>query len=285
MPTTDGHGVTRTKISRRSLTLVVFAALVWAGAIALHARDADPAGSLTILPDRVVLRGQGSHQQLLVEALDPRGAAVGPRTSACTFSSSNPNVATVDDKGVVTAVADGRAIVTARDGGQTVSTIVEVERAVAPYPLSFRNHVIPVLTRAGCNSGPCHGAASGKNGFKLTLRGYDPEADYLTLTRQATARRVNRVEPARSLMLLKPTQAVSHGGGRRFAPDRRSGQWFPRSRSHGATGIRLGLNSERGTLVTRRMERAAAPPRRPATRARPTARSRRRRRPAGRRGR
>ena len=219
MPTTDGHGVTRTKISRRSLTLVVFAALVWAGAIALHARDADPAGSLTILPDRVVLRGQGSHQQLLVEALDPRGAAVGHRTSACTFSSSNPNVATVDDKGVVTAVADGRAIVTARDGGQTVSTIVEVERAVAPYPLSFRNHVIPVLTRAGCNSGPCHGAASGKNGFKLTLRGYDPEADYLTLTRQATARRVNRVEPARSLMLLKPTQAVSHGGGRRFAPD------------------------------------------------------------------
>ena len=75
------------------------------------------------------------------------------------------------------------------------STVVEVERASAPYPPTFRNHVIPVLTRAGCNSGPCHGSLSGKNGFKLTLRGYDPEVDYLTLTRQAAARRINKVEP------------------------------------------------------------------------------------------
>ena len=67
--------------------------------------------------------------------------------------------------------------------------------------------------------GACHGALAGKNGFKLTLRGYDPEADYLTLTRQAPARRVNPVEPARSLMLLKPTLAVPHGGGKRFATD------------------------------------------------------------------
>ena len=96
--------------------------------------------------------------------------------------------------------------------------MIEVERASAPYPLSFRNHVVPVLTKAGCNSGPCHGALSGKNGFKLTLRGYDPELDYLTLTRQAGARRVNKVDPAPSLMLLKPTLAVSHGGGKRFSP-------------------------------------------------------------------
>ena len=81
---------------------------------------------------------------------------------------------------------DGRATITARDGERTATAIVEVERASAPYPLTFRNHVIPVLTKAGCNSGPCHGAAAGKNGFKLTLRGYDPEADYLMLTRQAT---------------------------------------------------------------------------------------------------
>ena len=73
---------------------------------------------------------------------------------------------------------------------------------------SFRNHVIPVLTKMGCNSGPCHGAAAGKNGFALTLRGYDPEADYDTLTRQAAGRRVNKLEPARSLMLLKPTETV-----------------------------------------------------------------------------
>jgi hypothetical protein len=203
--------------ARAVIALFALTVVVCVTAVVSHAGSADPPGDLTILPEKIVLRGQGSHQQLLIEARD-EGTYVGSRTASCTFSSSNPNVATVDDKGVVSAVADGRAIITARDGARMASTVVEVERAFAPYPLSFRNHVIPVLTRVGCNSGPCHGAASGKNGFKLTLRGYDPDADYLTLTRQATARRINKVEPARSLMLLKPTLAVSHGGGRRFTP-------------------------------------------------------------------
>jgi Protein of unknown function (DUF1549)/Protein of unknown function (DUF1553) len=83
--------------------------------------------------------------------------------------------------------------------------------------ISFRNQVIPVLTKMGCNSGACHGAAAGKNGFGLTLRGYDPAADYNTITRQAGGRRVNRLEPAKSLILLKPTETVPHVGGRRFA--------------------------------------------------------------------
>jgi hypothetical protein len=83
---------------------------------------------------------------------------------------------------------------------------------------SFRNHVIPVLTKAGCNSGACHGAAAGKNGFALTLRGYDPEADYDAITRQAAGRRVNRLEPAKSLILLKPTEVLPHMGGRRIEP-------------------------------------------------------------------
>jgi Protein of unknown function (DUF1549)/Protein of unknown function (DUF1553) len=82
--------------------------------------------------------------------------------------------------------------------------------------ISFRNQVIPVLTKMGCNSGACHGAAAGKNGFALTLRGYDPGADYDTITRQAGGRRVNKIEPAKSLILLKPTETVPHMGGRRF---------------------------------------------------------------------
>src|SRR5574341_1225170 len=84
---------------------------------------------------------------------------------------------------------------------------------------SFRNHVIPVLTRLGCNSGACHGAAAGKNGFKLTLRGYDPELDYNTLTRQSLGRRINQIETAKSLLLLKPTMAIGHGGGKRMDVD------------------------------------------------------------------
>jgi hypothetical protein len=84
---------------------------------------------------------------------------------------------------------------------------------------SFRNHVIPVLTKAGCNQGACHGALAGKGGFKLTLRGYDPEVDYDTLTRQAVGRRINLAEPSSSLILRKPTMATPHGGGMRFKPD------------------------------------------------------------------
>ena len=84
---------------------------------------------------------------------------------------------------------------------------------------SFRNHVIPVLTKSGCNMGACHGAAAGKNGFKLTLRGYDPEADFQVMTREAAGRRICRQDPGRSLVLLKPTLLIPHAGGRRFGTD------------------------------------------------------------------
>ena len=86
----------------------------------------------------------------------------------------------------------------------------------APDAPSFRNDVLPVLTKSGCNSGPCHGALAGKNGFKLSLRGYDPDADFRALTRVALGRRVVKMAPAHSLILLKPTATIPHGGGRRF---------------------------------------------------------------------
>jgi hypothetical protein len=85
--------------------------------------------------------------------------------------------------------------------------------AKPPDVPSFRNHILPLMTRAGCNSGACHGALAGKGGLKLSLRGYDPETDYFVLTRQARGRRVDLVEPAKSLMLQKPTLTVPHGGG------------------------------------------------------------------------
>lgn len=102
----------------------------------------------------------------------------------------------------------------------TLDTTKSASEIAAPAGgWSFRNHVIPVLTRLGCNSGACHGAAAGKGGFKLTLRGYDPEADFNVLTRQSLGRRINKLEPAKSLMLLKPTMAIGHGGGERIKVD------------------------------------------------------------------
>lgn len=89
----------------------------------------------------------------------------------------------------------------------------------APGKVSFVRDVMPILNKAGCTSGTCHGSAKGKNGFKLSLRGYDPEFDYRALIHDLSGRRFNRTDPARSLMLLKPTQQLPHGGGLRFDVD------------------------------------------------------------------
>src|SRR5437899_8840279 len=84
---------------------------------------------------------------------------------------------------------------------------------------SFRNQVQPILARYGCSAGACHGAAAGQGGFKLSLRGYDDEGDYLTMTKSAEGRRVNLDDPVRSLILLKATKLIPHKGGERFKMD------------------------------------------------------------------
>ena len=84
---------------------------------------------------------------------------------------------------------------------------------------SFRNQVQPILARFGCSAGACHGAAAGQGGFKLSLRGYDDEGDYLTIMKSAQGRRICLEEPARSLFLLKATKTAPHKGGERFKTD------------------------------------------------------------------
>ncbi|MGH9470964.1 MAG: DUF1549 domain-containing protein, partial [Terriglobia bacterium] len=132
------------------------------------------------------------------------------------ITSANPAVGKIDSQGFVHAEGNGQTILTAIFKGDRASAPVEVTNFSSPFVWSFRNHVLPVMTKMGCNSGPCHGAAAGKNGFKLTLRGFDPVTDYYTLTHQAIGRRTNRMQPAMSLILLKPTLTIAHGGGQRF---------------------------------------------------------------------
>jgi hypothetical protein len=88
-----------------------------------------------------------------------------------------------------------------------------------PVPVDFATQVIPALSKAGCNAGACHGTPSGKNGFRLSLRGYLPEQDYPSLTRDMQGRRIDRLRPEASLILLKATAAIPHEGGKRFAPE------------------------------------------------------------------
>src|SRR5947199_8149423 len=89
----------------------------------------------------------------------------------------------------------------------------------SPKPVSFRLDVMPVFFRAGCNTGGCHGAASGKDGFHLGLFGYDPAGDYWRITQQMVGRRLDLAVPEQSLLPLKAIGAVPHSGGRRFKKD------------------------------------------------------------------
>src|SRR5881409_2409927 len=97
--------------------------------------------------------------------------------------------------------------------------LVSAGALYAAEPVTFLRDVAPILNKVGCTSGTCHGAAKGKNGFKLSLRGYDPQLDYESLLYDLAGRRFNRADPGKSLMLAKPSLEVAHGGGRRFAKD------------------------------------------------------------------
>jgi Protein of unknown function (DUF1549)/Protein of unknown function (DUF1553) len=98
-----------------------------------------------------------------------------------------------------------------------IAAVVTAGAASAQVPkITYLRDVAPILNKMSCTSGPCHGAAKGKNGFKLSLRGYDPRFDYEALLYDLSGRRFNRADPARSLMLAKPTQQVAHEGGLRF---------------------------------------------------------------------
>ena len=110
----------------------------------------------------------------------------------------------------------GLLLLTALLAGKPAPKIIAPTPAPAK-PVSFRLDVMPVFFRAGCNSGGCHGAAAGKDGFHLSLFGYDPAGDYFRLTRQIVGRRIDVSEPEQSLLLLKATGKVPHSGGRRFA--------------------------------------------------------------------
>lgn len=126
----------------------------------------------------------------------------------------------VQEDGYIYPVAAGTTNITVTVKGLNTDLPVNVKSMEAP-PVSFVRDVMPVLSHAGCNNGTCHGAAKGRNGFKLSLRGYDPDFDYELLIEDISGRRFNRAFPEQSLMLLKPTSEVPHKGGQVIVPGSR----------------------------------------------------------------
>src|SRR5439155_20272107 len=114
--------------------------------------------------------------------------------------------------------ANGTTTITARFGSHTAAVPVEVTAVGEELPINFPNQIVPVFTKLGCNAGNCHGKQSGQNGFRLALLGFDPEQDYASLVKESRGRRVFPAAPESSLLLLKPTGVIAHGGGRKLDP-------------------------------------------------------------------
>lgn len=142
----------------------------------------------------------------------------------------SPEIAVIDDRGLIRPRANGVGKLVIQFEEQTQSIPITVSRLDDPVPVSFRNEVIPILTKSGCNSGGCHGKAEGQNGFKLSIFGFNPRADYEALVMEGRGRRVSVTRPASSLVFRKASARTPHGGGQKIDPrsyrDRRLLRWI-----------------------------------------------------------
>ncbi len=175
---------------------------------------APQAATLDLMPAKLTLIGPRSTQQLVVTA-NSGAATVFDATRHVQLHSENPAIAVVED-GIVRPVSDGTTTIVATAEKVTATVEVTVRDFATPHPVPFHTEVLAALTKAGCNAGACHGSPSGKGGFRLSLRGYDPELDLLTLRGEFFNRRSNVLAPEQSLLLQKPLMQVAHGGGKRL---------------------------------------------------------------------
>lgn len=196
--------------------------------------------SLAVEPSVVDLHGAYDYTQLLVNGTLTTGDTVDvTRMSKFVLQS---DVAHANPFGQVSAKGDGLAALVVSMGDQVIGVPVNVEGANTEKPVSYVQDVMPVVSRLGCNQGTCHGSKDGKEGFKLSLRGYDPIFDVRAWTDDLKSRRVNLASPDDSLMLLKATGAVPHVGGQLTKPGEK---YYEIIRRWIAEGAKLDLDAPR----------------------------------------
>jgi hypothetical protein len=196
--------------------------------------------SIEVWPERVELDGRFAYRQLLVtgrtaegESVDlTRLAIIEPRQVAVKVSAT----------GVVRPEADGEGALLVRFGEHRAEVPVAVRSASEQPEVDFIRDVTPAMSKLGCNAGTCHGAAAGKAGFQLSLRGYDAVYDHRALTDDIGARRFNRAAPDQSLMLLKASGRIPHVGGTLTRPGE---PYYEILRRWIATGVQLDLDAPR----------------------------------------
>lgn len=173
--------------------------------------------SLSVFPENVALISAGACQQLAITGNYSDGSVQDLTHSADLRAAPAGHIKA--HAGILHSLADGTTTVTAFKDGVEASLKVRVEHAKTAEPVGFRNDVMAVFSKAGCNAGTCHGNFNGKNGFRLSLRGEDPDFDLASLTRDTEGRRLNLFAPEASLLLHKATGQLPHEGGVRFTPD------------------------------------------------------------------
>ncbi|HVK18799.1 MAG TPA: DUF1549 and DUF1553 domain-containing protein [Fimbriiglobus sp.] len=175
---------------------------------------APPGPKVAVYPPDVNLETARDKQAFVVQLAQPDGITRDV-TAQAQVSLANPALARLEGHTVL-PVADGQTELVVAYGGQTIKVPVKVTKAKEDRPVSFKLDVMPVFMRAGCNSGSCHGAARGKDGFRLSLFGFDPDGDHHRLTHEFNGRRVNLAIPADSLLLEKACGKVPHTGGQKI---------------------------------------------------------------------
>jgi Protein of unknown function (DUF1549)/Protein of unknown function (DUF1553) len=179
------------------------------------ARAASTESGLEVVPAYIVLEGKTARQQLAV-TLRQLDGSLRDVTASCRYVVEPESIAAVTSAGIVFPRADGLATVRAIFQNETAEVELRVARADWAREPGLRTDIVPLLSKAGCNMGACHGNLSAKGGFRLSLRGEDPNFDYLALTHELSGRRVNLLAPDQSLVLQKPTAVIGHEGGLRF---------------------------------------------------------------------
>jgi len=169
---------------------------------------------IDVFPAEVGLTTARDRQSLVVQATYSDGITRDV-TAKAALKPANPALVKVEGS-TIHPVADGETTLGVAFDGQSAEVPVKVARAAERPPLSFRLDVMPVFMKAGCNTGSCHGAARGKDGFRLSLFGFDPDGDHFRLTREMIGRRVNLAVPDDSTLLEKSIGAVTHTGGKRM---------------------------------------------------------------------
>ncbi|MBC8291350.1 MAG: DUF1553 domain-containing protein [Planctomycetes bacterium] len=189
--------------------------------------------------DGLVLKNAGARKQLVVSR--KAGARHLDVTAEVKFQVEPATIARIDESGFVTPLANGDAVITARLGEDSAKISLVVSDIETERAISFPNEVIPQLTRAGCNSGACHGTPSGKNNFRLSLLGFEPLRDHEFLTKESRGRRTFPSAPDQSFLLQKASGIAPHGGGARI---RKSSAEYNLLRRWIAAGMPYGPESD-----------------------------------------